>query len=93
VGLASGQLRAYRNVGSDAAPSYMAWDESYEQDGLTHPTPTPIPNPNPSPDPGPNSNFNPDPNPNPATSRTDSREVLTLPSAHSAHRCGSYPNP
>ena len=31
VGLGSGELRAYRNVGSEAAPTFVAWDESYEQ--------------------------------------------------------------
>ena len=44
VGLGSGELRAYRNVGSEAAPTFVAWDASYEQDGLTsQPYPYPYP--------------------------------------------------
>ena len=36
VGLASGQLLAFRNVATDAAPAYVAWDDTYQVDGLTH---------------------------------------------------------
>eukprot|EP00964_Phaeocystis_antarctica_P036016 scaffold20603_cov36-Phaeocystis_antarctica.AAC.2 len=76
-------------------PTWLGTRATSRTDSHPNPTPNPNPNPNPnpSPDPGPNPNVNPNPNPNPATSRTDSREVLTLPSAHSALRCGIYPNP